>query len=74
MLTTKQPAINACAASPEPLRSIYDFVHRWRPDVPEHSVRARLHEAMKESAIVRVVEGSTLPAREVQMLLVEGDA
>jgi DNA methylase len=74
-LTTKQLAIDACAGSPEPLASIYQFVHHWRPDVPEHSVRARLHEAMKEGRIVRVAEGVYFArSGEAQMLLVEGDA
>lgn len=74
-LTTKQLAINACSASPEPLRWIYDFVHRWRPNVPEHSVRARLHETVKEGKVTRVADGVYFArSGEAQMLLVEGDA
>jgi hypothetical protein len=74
-VTTKELAINACAESPQPLHSIYNFVHRWRPDVPEHSVRARLHEAVKEGAAIRVMEGVYFArSGEAQLLLVEGDA
>lgn len=74
-LTTKQLAINACSEYPQPLRSIYDFVHRWRPEVPEHSVRARLHEGVKDGTIVRLTEGVYFASTgEAQMLLVEGDA
>lgn len=74
-LTTKQLAINACSEQPEPLRSIYDFVHSWKPEVPEHSVRARLHEAVKEGTIVRVEEGVYFArSGEAQILLVEGNA
>jgi hypothetical protein len=74
-LTTKQLAIDACAAHPEPLPFIYEYVHRWRPDVPEHSVRARLHEAVKEGKIVRITEGVYFArSGEAQLLLVEGDA
>ncbi len=61
--------------SPEPLRSIYDFVHNWRPEVPEHSVRARLHEAVEEGTLTRVAEGVYFAHHgDAQMLLVEGDA
>jgi len=75
ILTTKQLAINACAEQPEPLPAIYDYVHQWRPEVPEHSVRARLHEAVKDGAMVRVAEGVYFASSgEAQMLLVEGDA
>lgn len=73
--TTKQLAINACSDHPEALPAIYDFVHHWRPKVPEHSVRARLHEAVKDGKIVRVTEGVYFArSGEAQMLLVEGDA
>jgi hypothetical protein len=75
LFTTKQLAVNACAEQPEPLHAIYDYVHRWRPDVPEHSVRARLHEAVKDGTIVRVVEGVYFArSGEAQLLLIEGDA
>src|SRR4029077_17656052 len=74
-LTTKQLAVNACAEQPEPLGAIYDYVHKWKPDVPEHSVRARLHEAVKDGKIIRGLEGDYFArSGEAQMLLVEGDA
>jgi len=56
-VSTKQLAINACSDQPEILPAIYDFVHKWKPEVPEHSVRARIHEAVKEGKMLRVTEG-----------------
>jgi hypothetical protein len=73
--TTKQLVMSACAEKPEPLASIYNFVHNWRPEVPDHSIRARLHEAVRDGKIVRVMEGVYFArSGEAQMLLVEGDA
>lgn len=73
--TTKQLAIHACSERPEPLSAIYRFVRSWRSDIPEHSIRARLHEAVTEGTVTRITEGVYFArCGPAQMLLVEGDA
>ncbi len=73
--TVSELAVEACRLEPEPLRAIYDFVQAVRPDVPEHSIRARIYEAMKDDKIVRVMEGVYFAkVGQAQLLLVQGDA
>ena len=68
-------AEEACRSAPEPLGLIYDFVHTFRREVAEETIRARIYEAVEEGRVVRVARGVYFardgPAR---LLMVEGDA
>jgi hypothetical protein len=68
-------AEEACRSAPEPLGLIYDFVHTFRREVAEETIRARIYEAVEEGRVVRVARGVYF-ARDgpAQLLMVEGDA
>lgn len=60
---------------PKHLQRIYDFVLRFRPDVAEPTIRARIYEAVEEKRIRRVARGVYVArSGPATLLLVEGDA
>jgi hypothetical protein len=68
-------AEEACRSAPEPLGLIYDFVHTFRREVAEETIRARVYEAVEEGRVVRVARGVYFArSGPAQLLMVEGDA
>jgi hypothetical protein len=67
--------IDACREAPRPLRPIYEFVRKYRPETAEETIRARIYEAMEQGKIVRVARGIYFArSGPAQLLLVEDDA
>lgn len=68
-------AEEACRSAPEPLGLIYDFVHTFRREVAEETIRARIYEAVEEGKVVRVARGVYFArSGPAQLLMVEADA
>ncbi len=73
--TIQKLVIEACQAKPEPLNTIYSFVQKFRSDVANETIRARLYEAMDAGKIIRVTKGVYFArSGPAQILIVEGDA
>lgn len=74
------PTIRDCVeeaieGTPTHLETVYRFVLRFRPEVAEPTIRARVYEAVDEGEIERVATGVYVARRgPATLLLVEGDA
>lgn len=57
------------------IKDIHAFVLKMRPNTPQHSVRARIYEAIDKGTIQRIAEGVYLSVQaEGTFLVVQGDA
>lgn len=65
----------ACEKCPEPLPMIYNFVQRFRAEVAEETIRARVYEAVGDGRVVRIARGVYFArSGPAQLLMVEGSA
>lgn len=75
MSTVKDQIIEGISETPQPLKTIYNFIQFWRPGTAEETIRARIYEALHEGKIIRISEGVFFARQgQAQMLVVTGNA
>lgn len=74
-LTTSELVRKATAKTPTNIESIYAFVKKFKPDVPNTTIRGRLYENVNAGKITKLAEGVYLAVNgEAAFLAVQGDA